>query len=149
MAYLMLQTGAINGAILLIFFVGLGLFSYSIYSGKRLLTDTEKGTGIILSIINQILQLFQWSMLGYGLSYSSGAEIAFGLQEQTFKFNLSAIVSTFKMSINSDNEFSIKINLIAVLLIFVLTDIMRELRNKNDNQGGDERSSQINGLIAE
>ena len=58
-AYLMLQTGTINRAILLIFLIGLGLFSYSIYSGKRLLTDPEKGTGIVLSIINQVVQLFQ------------------------------------------------------------------------------------------
>src|SRR5688572_14400055 len=74
-AYLMLQTGTINGAILLIFVIGLGLFSFSIYSGKRLLTDETKRTAIILSIINQVVQLFQWSLFGFALSYSSGAEI--------------------------------------------------------------------------
>ena len=133
-AYLMLQTGTINGAILLIFLIGLGLFSYSIYSGKRLLTDEEKGTGIILSIINQVMQLFQWSMFGYGLSYSAGAEITLGVQGLTFKFNFSAIVSTFKMAINTDDEFFIKINLIAILIIFVLVDIWKELKDESGEQ---------------
>lgn len=133
-AYLMLQTGTINGAILLIFLVGLGLFSYSIYSGKRLLTDADKVTGIILSIINQVVQLFQWSMFGYGLSYSSGAEITLGVQGLTFKFNFAAIVSTFKMAINTDDEFFIKLNLIAILIIFVLVDIMKELKDEGGEQ---------------
>ncbi len=136
--YLMLQTGPINGAILLIFLTGLGLFSYSIYAGKRLLTDAEKGTGIILSLINQVLQLFQWSILGYGLSYSSGAEIALGIQGLTFKFNIAAIVSTFKMAINTDDEFFLKINLIALLIIFVLVDIFEESKEES-------RESEIEG----
>jgi hypothetical protein len=128
-AYLMLQTGTINGGLLLIFLVGLALFSYSIYSGKRLLTDNDKRTGIILSIINQVMQIFQWTMFGYGLTYSSGAEIALGIQGLEFKFNFAALISSFNMSINTDDEFFIKINLIAVLLIFVLVDILNEMKD--------------------
>ena len=142
-AYLMLQTGQINGAILLIFLIGLALFSYSIYSGKRLLTDEEKVTGIILSIINQVLQLFQWSMFGYGVSYSSGAETTLGIQGATLKFNIAAIVSTFKMSINTDDEFFIKINLIAVLIIFVLVDIVKELKNDNEASKNERPESTV------
>src|SRR5258706_13508946 len=127
-AHLMLQTGTINGPLLLIFLIGLALFIYSIYSGKRLLTDVDKRSGIILSIINQAIQLFQWSMFGYGFSYSSGAEITLGIQGLTFKFNLAVIVSSFKMAINSEDEFFIKINLIAVFVIIVLVDIFRELK---------------------
>lgn len=134
-AYLMLQTGTINGAILLIFIIGLGLFIYSIYSGKRLLTDENKTTGIILSIVNQIVQLFQWSMFGYGLTYSSGAELALGVQGLSFKFNFAALISSFKMAINTNDEFFIKINIIAVLLIFVLVDILKELKGKKDEPG--------------
>lgn len=148
-AYLMLQTATINGPILLIFLIGLGLFSYSIYSGKRLLTDTEKGNGIILSIINQVVQLFQWSMFGYGLSYSSGAEITLGLQGLTFKFNFAAIVSTFKMAINTDDEFFIKVNLISILIIFVLVDIMKELNNERGEPEMEEQEIQTDELRME
>ena len=138
MAYLMLQTGEINGPILMIFLIGLTLFSYSIYSGKRLLTDSEKGTAIILSIINQAMQLLQWSLFGYGLSYSSGAELALGIEGLSFKFNFSAIVSTFKMAINTNDEEFIKVNLVAIFVIFVLVDIMKESKEESEEQVIDE-----------
>jgi hypothetical protein len=133
-AYLMLQTDTINGPLLLIFLIGLTLFSYSIYSGKRLLNDESKVTATILSIINYVFQLCQWSLLGYGLSYSSGAEITLGIEGLAFKFNFSVIASNFKMLINSDDEFLIKINLIAVLVIFVLVDILKEMKDKSDEK---------------
>ena len=131
-AYLLLNTGTINGPVLLIFLTGLGLFSYSIYSGKRLLTDDNKKTGIILSIINQALQIVQWSMFGYAFVYSAGAELTIGLQETTFKFNISALISSFQMSIKSDSEFLFKINVIAILVIYVLVDILNELTDNAD-----------------
>ena len=133
-AYLMLRTETINGPILLILLTGLGLFTYSIYSGKRLLTDEGKTAGIILSIINQAIQLLKWSMFGYGLSYSSGAEIVLGIQGLIFKFNLAVIASNFKMAINSESEFFIKINVIAVFVLIVLIDIFKELKAKTKNQ---------------
>ena len=94
-AYLMLQTGTINGAILLIFVIGLALFSYSIYAGKSLLTDQQKTAAIVLSIINQVAQLFQWSMFGHGLSYSSGAELTLGIKGLAANFNFSAIITFY------------------------------------------------------
>ena len=131
-AYLMLQTGTINGAVLLIFVIGLALFSFSIYAGKSLLTDQRKTAAIVLSIINQVAQLFQWSIFGHGLSYSSGAEFTLGIKGLAVNFNFSAIMSTFKMAINSDDEFFIKVNLLAVLIILVLADVLRELNEKTE-----------------
>ena len=68
--------------------------------------------------------------VGYGLSYSSGAELTLGMEGLTFKLNFGAILSSFKMAINTDDPFFFKINLVAVLLIFVLADILIELRSK-------------------
>ena len=130
MASLILKTGTINGALLLIFIVGIGLFWYSIYSGKRLLTDEKKCTAIILSIINQAIQIFQWSMFSYGFSYCSGAELTLGVQGESLELTFAASVSTFNMAINSDNETFLKINFIAILLIFTLFGILNELRKK-------------------
>lgn len=134
MTSLMLQTGPINGPILLIVLIGLALFSYSIYCGKRLLTDENKIPAVIHSTINQFLQLFQWSMFGYGLSYSSGAELTLGVQGFEVNFNFAVIVSTFKMAINSNDDFFIKINLISVLVIIVLVDMLNELRGTPENE---------------
>lgn len=129
-AYLMLNLGAINGVILLIICVGLGLFSYSIYTGKTLLRDSNKRIGVILSIINQSLQIFQGSILGYTFVYGSGANFSLGYESSTFTFNFSVIESTFQMSINTDDDFFVGINLIAVFLLVVLVDIWDEL-NEN------------------
>jgi hypothetical protein len=130
MASLMLGTATINGAVLLIILIGLALFLFSIYSGKRLLTDDNKISGVVLSIINQALQIFQWHMFGYGLSYSSGAEITLGFQEMTIKFNFAAIFSTFRMSINSEGEFFLTANFIAIFITIVLADILKELKDQ-------------------
>jgi hypothetical protein len=134
MAYLMLKTGAINGGILLIVLTGIGLFWYSIYSGKRLLTDTEKRTALILSIINYAVQVIQWSISGYGIAYNSGIEATLGIEGMMIKFNFAIFFTTFKMFISSGDEFFIKINFIAILIIVVLIDIIKELKNKSEEQ---------------
>jgi len=120
MVSLLLKTGTISGALLLIFIIGIGLFWYSIYSGKRLLTDEKKCTATILSIINQAIQIFQWNMFGYGFSYCSGAELTLGVQGESLDLTFAASVSTFNMSMNNNDEPFLKINFIAILLIFML-----------------------------
>ncbi|WP_321281063.1 hypothetical protein [Marinifilum fragile] len=136
MANLLLNTGQINGPLLLIFLIGISLFIFSIYSGKKLISDKKTNTGIILSIVNQLLQVFHWKILGYGLTYSSCIELAIGIEGLSLDFDLSAISSTFYMAINSGSEFYLKLNLIAMLLSFVLFDILKEkkkIRVEKDN----------------
>ena len=129
MAYLMLKTGTINGAILLMFLLGLGLFGFSIYSGKRLLTPGDKKMGIILSIINQVPQIIQWNLLGYALIYASGFQVAIGMANIGLSFGLS--VSTFQMAINSGGDFLFRINFAAIIIIGILGDILSELKQEN------------------
>jgi hypothetical protein len=131
MAYLMLRTGAINGTLLLILLLGVGIYSFSIYSGKRLLTDVDKKTGIVLSIINQVPQIIQWSLLGYAFTYASGFQLAIGIANTGLSFGFSIITSSFQMAINSDNEFLFRVNFAAIILIGVLGDILAELKQKN------------------
>ena len=126
MASLMLQQATVNGVVLLIILTGIALYIYSIYSGKSLLIDANKKVAIILSIINQVFQLVQWSMLGYGFTYSSGAEVSMGFVDSPLNFNIAAYISTFKMSINTDPEFLLKVNLIALIVMLVLLDILNE-----------------------
>ncbi|MEP6465269.1 MAG: hypothetical protein ABJB05_03145 [Parafilimonas sp.] len=130
MAYLMLKTGAINGGVLLIFCMGIFLFSYSIYCGKRLIWDKQKETGIICSVINYFLQLFQWIVVGCGITYSSGAAITIGISKTVLNFTAGAVFTNFSMSINSDDDFFIKLNLFALLIIIVLFDMLKELKTE-------------------
>ena len=147
MVYLMVQTGAINGAMMVIFLFGLALFSYSIHAGKTLLTETNKLKGIVLSIINQCLQVVHFSLFGYGLSYSSGAEIALGFQEATFKVSASAIMSSFKMALFTDDPFFVKINVFAIVIIVVLLDIEKELQSEDEGPSQEEVQVQVKDVL--
>lgn len=119
-AKLMLQTGQLTGPLLLIFLIGLALFTFSIFAGRDLLKTTDVENHFTLTIINQILQLVHGSMLGWGIEYTSGANLSFGVELMEFKFNFSLIMSTFSMNISSDNTFGLHINLLAVAVIFIL-----------------------------
>jgi hypothetical protein len=55
------------------------------------------------------------------------------------KFNISAIASNFKMSINSDDLFFIKINLIAVFVLIVLIDILMEQKGHPSQVESEEK----------
>jgi hypothetical protein len=130
MAYLMLRTDTINGPVLFIFLIGIGLFIFSIYCGKTLLSKNELQKGIILSLINQGLQFIQWCILGYGISYSSPWQFLIGLKGPlSFDLNLS-IISTFYMSYNTSDGFFLKINLIAIFTFVVLINIYKKLKTE-------------------
>ncbi|MBE7177170.1 MAG: hypothetical protein INR69_12240 [Mucilaginibacter polytrichastri] len=128
LARLLMNTGAINGPILLIFVIGISLFLFSIYTGTHLLIDKNKKQALTLSMVNQALQFVQWGVFGYGFSYSSGAEILVGFQGFGVKFNFSALLSTFNMTLNSGQNFYIRFNLLAIFIIYVLADILEELK---------------------
>lgn len=128
-ANLLLQTEIINGAILLIFLIGIGLFLFSIYAGKSLFYDSKK-KGFIATMINQSLQLFQWNLVGYGISYSSGPEFLIGIKELAMTFNAS-LFSTFSMSIRSSNDAFISINLVPVLVIILFVRSLNKMKQTN------------------
>ncbi|MEC3906836.1 hypothetical protein VOI54_07385 [Tamlana sp. 2201CG12-4] len=131
MAYLMLNTGEINGAILFILLTGLTLFIFSVYAGKNILGKKTKKTGIILSIVNQILQIIQFDIDGNGISYSSGIRFLLGLKNDSLNFDFGIITSNFNMSINTDStDFELMINIVALILAVILIDILKEVKNK-------------------
>lgn len=134
MGYAMLKIGTVTGAVLLLLFVGIGLFSFSIYCGRKLITEIHNSRRIIFSIINQFLQIFQWSFLGYGLTYSSGLSLTFGVERSGYVFNFSMLLSYFNMSINSGDDAYLKLNLIALLIILILFDILSERKKEISNQ---------------
>ncbi len=116
-AYLLLQTETVNGPVLLIFITGISLFIFSIYTGNYLFFNPEKKKGIILTVINQSLQIVQWNIIGCGISYSSGAELLIGVKGGAMNFRIAAFISTFSMSLQSHNPFSFNINLASILII--------------------------------
>lgn len=132
-ANLMLHTETINGPVLLILLIGLTLYIYSVYAGSKLLMEKHTTTGIIHSIINQGLQLFQWGICGYEFLYSSGAAVTVGIEGLTLRMQLTVLTSKFDMAINSGDGFFFKINLLALVIIFILIHIVREQKGAIKN----------------
>lgn len=125
-SYLLLNTDLINGPTLFIFLCGIFLFVYSIYCSIKLL-GVEKKKGILFSLINQILQIFQFNIFGYGLSYSSGCELTFSIKHFKLDADFAIVKSNFLMSINSGQIF-FKINLIPLLAIALLIYAYKQIQ---------------------
>lgn len=132
--WLLLKTETINGPILLIFLTGLSLFIFSIVTGRYLLSKSNLKLGLILSLINFCLQLFEFKINGYGFAYCSGINLMIGA-ENGFKVGFGLINSTFSMFLNTDDaDFVFKINIVAVFLIWLIADIYDEIfKSKNEN----------------
>ena len=132
LGYSLLKTGQITGSVLLMLLIGLGLFIFSIYAGKQLLIKRTLKLGLILSIINQTLQIIQFNIAGYGFIYFSGAELSIGYKDN-LSFDFDIIASGFIISINSESsEFALMVNVFAVILLIVLFDIWEEIKEDEE-----------------
>lgn len=132
-SWLTLNLGEVNGAILFIVLLGYFLFSFSIYTGIKLLNSETKKLGIILSIINYCLQILQFKMAGYGLTYTIGTAFSIGYDIDKLKFNFEIISSQFYMSIRtSDGDFKLMLNIVAIFFLVVLLDIWEDINAESD-----------------
>ncbi len=96
--------------------------------------EPERKLSLIYSIINYIPQILQWYFLGYKFTYSSGVEINIGAQKSKFFFN-AAVTSDFSMSINTNDPYFLKINIVALFIVIILFDILDERKLiKKQNQ---------------
>ena len=133
-SWLTINLEEVNGAILFIVMFGYSLFAFSIISGSKLFNSKTLRLGIILSIINHGLQIIQFKISGYALTYISGSSLSIGIEEG-LKIDFSIISSSFNMAINTENyDFMFKINLIAIIIIAILLDIWNEKYNEEEKE---------------
>ena len=118
---LIAETETVTGPLLLIFATGIGLYSFSIFCGRQLLTGKIK-RGLKLSTVNQILQILQFALLGFAFQYVSGIMLTVGIDLTTgfnFKFNLN--LSMLTITINREKELlKVGVNIIAIFLVFFI-----------------------------
>lgn len=120
------QVLAILGAIL--------LFSFSIYSGI-LLSKYMKG-GIKLSLIDQLLQIINFSLLGYSYSYFSGLNFSVGV-DYTNDLLLKAeyTFSGFRFSTNEGEEqICLLINIVPIIIIGMLNKLNSETEELQEQE---------------
>lgn len=132
-AWLMINTGEINGSILLILILALVLYYFSLKTGIILLKKDLK-YGVILSIILQFLQVIAIGVGGYEYKFCSGGSSFIGLDfTDGFNFKLDfGITSEFNFSfLLEDKVYYMYINLLAILLLVLLFDILKEIKGNN------------------
>ena len=112
---------------LLIILISLGLFLYSIYCGTLLIK--RKKSGLNHSLINQFLQLVNFSIAGFAISYVSGLFISAGVESNDSHYMQTNIgISGCKIAFNSDNEtFLINFNFLALFLIIFLFRLKKKI----------------------
>lgn len=124
--YLLAHTEQITGLVIILYLIAFGLYSFSIYCGRLLLTDSHL-KGLNLSIINQAFQIINFILFGYGFMYVSGMMILAGVKaEDGFKiaFNFS-LTSTWHLYFASeDKSMELGINFLAIYLVY-FTDKLR------------------------
>jgi hypothetical protein len=127
--WLIATTGTITGITLLIFALAIGLYSFSIFCGIQLFKNPLK-LGLTISIINQILQIINFSIFGLGYKYIAGILITFGIDyTSALKSTMNFSVSTFQIIINQEKEvFTVGINIVAAFLAYSLD----KLKNKTE-----------------
>lgn len=112
----------VSFSIILLFDIlfALGAYGFSICCGILLIRKHK--SGLICSKINQLLQVIQLVMLGYGFSYISGISFSVGLDlTDGAVIGLDFGLSNWKIAINSELETSmVRLNIVALFLIVVI-----------------------------
>jgi hypothetical protein len=112
----------------ILFAIVLNLFS--IYCGKVLFRNKIKG--LKMSLINQMSQLVNFSIYGYGFKYIAGFYISAGInlsnENLLFKFGL----SSWEFLYNAGNDMNeIHINLFALILIIYIGGLIKIVNEDN------------------
>ena len=123
LSFIFIQFAQLSLLALLLVLGAFFLFSYSIFCGVLLLK--KKPSGLRHSTINQFLQLFMFSILGYSFKYASGVFLALGFDiTNDFIFNLNFGISNWQIEINSGSQtLSLGFNFVALILIFYISKL--------------------------
>ncbi len=105
-----------------------GLYVFSILCGRMLFRNQKRG--LVLSLINQVLQVIYFSFGAYGFQYVAGLRVGVGVdmvEGWIFKFRLA--LSSFHFSIGNDiGQKFIGMNLIALFLIFWIERLQEKIK---------------------
>ena len=132
--WLLLNLTSFYSLLLIIIVPAFILFSFSIYCGILLLKKPK--VGIKLSLINQCLQLFSFSLGGYTYLYFSGLYFTVGLdltESMNFLFNFG--VSSWTLNINTNSPaIELKFNLVAFYLVIAIQKLRKQIEFEENNR---------------
>ena len=98
-----------------------------------MLIRKEHKRGLLLSMVNQVFQIFAVGVGAYTYNFISGARMGGGVDfTNGFEMKLDfALTSKFGFAWNSGEEYYMYINLLSIFLIYVFIDIYEELLKKD------------------
>lgn len=111
-----------------LFVIALFLFTYSVVCG--IMCVKGRSSALTHSLINQLLQLFTFSVAGLSFKYTSGIFFTVGVDlTKSFFLTLDAGISNWNMEINGDREtFSLGVNIVALVLISFIIGLKNKLQ---------------------
>ena len=127
-AYSIIMAENVTGFALLVYAMALLLFGYSIFSG--VLCVENKNAALQHTLINQILQILGFALLGFGFSYAAGLYINIGIDlTDGLNMTLGTGISKVELNINREHErISFSFNLVAIALVYWI-NTLRMKRN--------------------
>ena len=130
---LLLLNSDISRALLFFTFLAICLYSFSIYCGILFFINHE--SWIRFSLLNQFLQIFNFSLLGFGFEYVSGISQCVGIDFTTsFNLRFNFTISSWHILINGDTEINeLNINLIAFYIIILIEQYKKKKKRADVN----------------
>jgi hypothetical protein len=135
-AWLSSKTTQFPVSVVIIYLLVIGFYYFSIYCGILLLKQDLK-KGLKLSLINQLLQVFNFSVLGYSFKYISGVLLIIGLDftnetKSSIRFSLG---SEFQFNLNgggNEELTNLGFNLVAIFLVYFIDRLQHKIEEKEE-----------------
>ncbi len=121
----------LSGLGILLYALGFGLFTFSIYCGNLLRKGNIKG--LKFSLWNQLLQLIQLSISSISFGYYSGIRFAIGFDwKDSFSSDFFLGVSGFNFSYftNGTGDFSFALNFVPLMVIYSINSIENKIEQR-------------------
>ena len=114
----------------LVYFIMILFFAYSILCG--VLCMKTKGNSLLYSLINQMLQIFGFAIMGYTLKYVAGFYLTIGLNlKDSIEFTFGTVLSKLDFNINHDKErLELDFNLIAFAFVYWIDKLMKKVKEE-------------------
>jgi hypothetical protein len=119
-----------TGLIVLIYLFVLLFFAYSIFCGSLCLKTKENA--LRYSLINQILQVIGFAMMGFAFKYVAGFYFTIGLDlTDSITFGFGAGISKFDFNFNTENDrLEVDFNIVALALIYWIDKLMKKAKDE-------------------
>lgn len=127
-----LQNDSFTILVVFIYLFMCSAFVYSVLCGMLCLKKKEKA--LKFSLINQILQLVGFAVLGYAFQYAAGVYLTVGVDlTKSVNMDLGFGISKFNFNFNHEKEkLEFDFNLVALVLIYWIDKLMNKVKEEKD-----------------